>query len=170
MRTHRPVYKKDAKIITLGTRDLYLKANYQDFARFQDVDLAIAGDGEASLPALTEQVKRLIDEGRKSAFDARGKKLAAARLAMIEQAKSDATLGWDASPITTARMCAEVYAQIKDEDWSLVGNAIRNVWPQRLWNIEEALPVERRLGRRRHRLQRCRPRSAPRSPTSGTGG
>ncbi|HKF12032.1 MAG TPA: thiamine pyrophosphate-dependent enzyme, partial [Xanthobacteraceae bacterium] len=49
-----------------------------------------------------------------------------------------ATLGWDASPITTARMCAEVYAQIKDEDWSLVGNAIRNVWPLRLWDIKKA--------------------------------
>ena len=133
----RPITKTDAKIITLGMRDLYLKANYQDFGRYQDVDLAIAGDGEASLPALTEAVKRLIDDGRKSAFEARGKKLAAARLAMIEQAKSDATLGWDASPITTARMCAEVYAQIKDEDWSLVGNAIRNTWPQRLWDFDK---------------------------------
>jgi acetolactate synthase I/II/III large subunit len=135
VRTSRPVTKKGAKIVTLGSRDLYMKSNYQDFGRYQEVDLALAGDGEASLPALTEQVKRLIDEGRKAAYEARGKKYAAARLAMIEQAKSDATLGWDASPITTARMCAEVYAQIKDEDWSLVGNAIRNMWPLRLWNI-----------------------------------
>ena len=44
---------------------------------------------------------------------------------MVAQTKSDATLGWDASPITTARMCAEVYAQIKDEDWSMVGTSIR---------------------------------------------
>src|SRR5207244_10686028 len=73
-----------------------------------------------------------------AAEDARGKKLAAGRVAMIEQAKSDATLGWDATPITTARMCAEVYAQIKDEDWSLVGNAIRNVWPLRLWDIKKS--------------------------------
>ena len=137
VRSNRPVTKKDAKVITLGTRDLYLKANYQDFARFADVDLSIAGDGEASLPTLTAEVKRLIDDGRKPALEARGKKLAAARLAMIEQAKSDATLGWDASPITTARMCAEVYAQIKDEDWSLVGNSIRNVWPHRLWDIKK---------------------------------
>jgi acetolactate synthase-1/2/3 large subunit len=135
VRTSRPVTKKGAKIITLGSRDLYMKSNYQDFGRYQEVDLAIAGDGEASLPALTEQVRRLIDEGRKAAYEARGKKYAAARLAMVEQAKSDATIGWDASPITTARMCAEVYAQIKDEDWSLVGNAIRNMWPLRLWNI-----------------------------------
>jgi len=137
VRTSRPVTKKGAKIITLGSRDLYMKSNYQDFGRYQEVDLAIAGDGEASLPALTEQINRLIDEGRKAAYEARGKKYAAARMAMIEQAKSDATLGWDASPITTARMCAEVYAQIKDEDWSLVGNAIRNLWPHRLWDIKK---------------------------------
>jgi acetolactate synthase-1/2/3 large subunit len=97
----------------------------------------MAGDGEASLPALTEAVKRLIDGGRESAYEARGKKLAAAYQAMREQAKSDATLGWDASPIATARMCAEVYAQIKDEDWSLVGNAINMNWPRRLWNFDK---------------------------------
>jgi acetolactate synthase-1/2/3 large subunit len=137
VRASRPSTKKGAKTITLGVRDLYMKSNYQDFGRYQDVDLSIAGDGEASLPALTEAVKRLIDEGRKSAFDARGKKLSAARLAMVEQSKSEATIGWDASPITTGRMCAEVYAQIKDEDWSLVGNGIRITWPHRLWNFDQ---------------------------------
>jgi len=137
VRSSRPVAKKDAKVITIGTREMLIKANYQDFARFPEVDLAITGDGQASLPALLEQVKRLVDDGRKSAFAERGKKLGAARLAMIEQAKSDATLGWDSSPITTARMCAEVYAQIKDEDWSLVGNSIRNTWPHRLWDIKK---------------------------------
>jgi len=137
VRTNRPITKKEARIVTLGTRDLYLKSNYQDFGRFQDVDLAIAGDGEASLPALIEAVKRLVDTGRKSAYEARGKRYAAARLAMVEQAKADATLGWDASPIATGRLCAEVWAQIKDEDWSLVGNGIRITWPHRLWNFDK---------------------------------
>ena len=31
-----------------------------------------------------------------------------------------------------------LYAQIKDEDWSLVGNAIRNVWPHRLWDMKKS--------------------------------
>ena len=51
-----------------------MKSNYQDFGRYQEVDLAIAGDSEASLPALTEQVNRLINEGRKAAYEARGKR------------------------------------------------------------------------------------------------
>jgi acetolactate synthase-1/2/3 large subunit len=137
VRATRPTTKKGAKIISLGLRDTYLKANYQDFGRFQDVDLAIAGDGEASLPLLIEAVKRLADGSRKAAYEARGKKLAASHQAMVEQSKSDATLGWGASPITTARMCAEVYAQIKDEDWSMVGTSIRLSWPHRLWNFDK---------------------------------
>jgi acetolactate synthase I/II/III large subunit len=137
VRTSQPLYKRTAKIISLGLRDMYLKANYQDFGRFSDTDMSVAGDGEASLPALTEAVKTLIDGSRKSAYEARGKRYAAARLAMLEQAKSDATIGWDSTPITTGRMCAEVYAQIKDEDWSLVGSTIGNAWPMRLWNIDK---------------------------------
>lgn len=137
VRTSRPIYKKDTKIVTLGSRDLYMKANYQDFGRYQEVDLPIAGDAEASLPTLIEQLKPLITSGRRAAFEARGKKLAAAKLEAVEQAKSDATIGWDASPITTARLCAEVYGQIKDEDWSLVGTSIRLTWPHRLWNFEK---------------------------------
>jgi len=137
VRTSGPNYKKTAKIVTLGSRDLYMKSNYQDLGRYQEVDLTIAGDAESSLPVLIEQVKRLTDEGRKSAFEARGKKLAAAKLASVEQAKSDATIGWDASPITTARLCAEVYNQIKDEDWSLVGTSIKLAWPHKLWNFDK---------------------------------
>jgi acetolactate synthase-1/2/3 large subunit len=137
VRTSRSTSKKGAKIVTLGTRDLYLKSNYQDFARYQEVDLAIAGDGETSLPALTEAVKRLVDAGSKPAYEARGKKLGAAQLASLEEARSEATVGWDASPISVARLCMEVYSQIKGEDWSLVGTSTGNNWPRRLWNFEK---------------------------------
>jgi acetolactate synthase I/II/III large subunit len=134
-RRSKPAYKKDAKIITLGTRDLFQKSNYQDFGRWQDVDLDIAGDAESSLPELTEAVKQLIDDGKKSAFSDRGQKLAKSHLAMVEQSKTDATIAWDSSPITTARMCAEVYDAIKNEDWSVVGTTIRLSWMHRLWDF-----------------------------------
>ncbi len=60
------------------------------------------------LPALIEAVKRRLDADRKSAFEARGKRLAEAHHAMIEQCEIRATIGWDASPITLARLCAEL--------------------------------------------------------------
>ncbi|HLH95759.1 MAG TPA: thiamine pyrophosphate-dependent enzyme [Xanthobacteraceae bacterium] len=136
VRTSHPTAKPGAKMVSLGTRDYLIKSNFQDFARYQDVDLAIGGDGEASLPELTEAVKRLIDPSRKSAYEARGKKLAAAQLASLEQARAAATTGWDASPISVARLSMEVYNTVKDEDWSLVGTSTGNNWPRRLWDFK----------------------------------
>jgi thiamine pyrophosphate-dependent acetolactate synthase large subunit-like protein len=47
-------------------------------------------------------------------------------------------LAWDASPISTARMVMETFAQIKDLDWSLVSSSgnVSN-WPNRLWPMEK---------------------------------
>ncbi|MBW8857955.1 MAG: hypothetical protein JF604_27415, partial [Bradyrhizobium sp.] len=78
-----------------------------------------------------------MDADRKTAFEARGKRLESTHHAMIEQWKSDATIGWDVSPITLARLCAELYDQIKGDDWSLVGNGIRVTWPRRLWHFDK---------------------------------
>ena len=137
-RTSRPIAKAGARTVSLGANDLYIKSNYQDFQRFADVDLAISGDAEATMPMLIEQVKRLADNGKKSAYEARGKKLAEAHAADVQRARVDATYGWDASPITTARLCMEVWAQIKDEDWSLASpTASVSYWPQRLWTMEK---------------------------------
>ena len=130
------MFRPNVRTISLGVRDLYTKSNYQEFQRYADVDLAIAGDGEATLPAFIDAVKRRVDAGRAAAYEARGKALTAAQVAMVEAAKSEATIGWDASPITTARLCAELWAQIRHEDWSLVGNGIRMLWPQRLWDFD----------------------------------
>ncbi len=137
VRSNRPVAKATAKTITIGNRDMLIKANDQDFGRYQAVDLAISGDGEASLPMLTELVKKYADDGRKSAFAERGKKVAAAGKTLLDANLSNATIGWDASPITTAQMCAELYAQIKDDDWSLVGTSVGMTWPRMLWDMKK---------------------------------
>ena len=47
----RPITKAGAKLITISSGDLLTKSNYQDFGRYAEVDLAIAADAEATLPA-----------------------------------------------------------------------------------------------------------------------
>jgi thiamine pyrophosphate-dependent acetolactate synthase large subunit-like protein len=126
------------KVISISSLDLNHKSNYQDFMRFADVDLSIAADAEATLPALIEAVKRQITPDRKRAFEARGVKLAKASEQAREKARADAAFGWDASPISTARLSAELWAQIRNEDWSLLSDTfwIRE-WPLRLWNFDK---------------------------------
>ncbi len=133
-----PMLKPGAKLVTLGCEDLFQKSNYQDFQRYDGVDLAIAGDAEDSLPILTELVKKRIGEtGGQSQREARGKAIADAHNDLVERTKQRATIGWDSSPISTARMCAELYHQISGLDWSLVGSGVYN-WPHTLWNFDKS--------------------------------
>jgi acetolactate synthase-1/2/3 large subunit len=137
-RTSRSVAKSDAKLISITTGDLYTKSNYQDFYRYTGVDLAMAADPETTLPSLIEEAKKQITADRKRALQDRGAKLAASHQQALEQARTDATYAWDASPVSTGRLCAELWAQIKNEDWSLV-SILRHFswWPLRLWPFEK---------------------------------
>jgi acetolactate synthase I/II/III large subunit len=132
-RTSRPLTKSGVKVITITASDLFIKSNYQDFQRYPEADLALTGDAEATLPSLIEACKRLLTADRKHAFEERGKKLAATHQDALERARTEATYGWDASPISTARMAAELWAVVKDKDWSLVSGG---GWTQRLWNFD----------------------------------
>ncbi len=137
--TLRPVrQRRPLKVISVTTGDLYLKSNYQDFQRFNETDLAIAADAEATLPDLIEAIKRLTTAARKAAFDARGVKLAESSRQAMEQARVAASYGWDASPITTARLTAEVWAQVRNEDWSYASEALfLSNWPLKLWDMNK---------------------------------
>ncbi len=133
-RSWRQITKQGSKLISITAVDLFTKSNYQDFQRFPEVDLAITGDAEATLPSLTEACKKLLTADRKRALEERGKKLAAARQDGLERARNEAAYGWDASPISMPRLSAELWAQIKDKDWSLVSGG---GWPLRLWNFDK---------------------------------
>jgi acetolactate synthase-1/2/3 large subunit len=137
-RTSQPTTKPGAKLISITAGDLFLHSNYQDFERYPEVDLAIAADAEATLPSLIEAVKRLITSDRKRALDDRGAKLAVAARDALERTRTEATYAWDASPISTARLSAELWAQIKNDDWSLVSDVpFVSRWPLRLWNFDK---------------------------------
>jgi acetolactate synthase I/II/III large subunit len=135
--TH-PVTKPGTKLISVTANDLFAKSNYQDFQRYQPVDLAIAADAEATLPSLIEAVKRQLTDDRKRAFADRGAKIAATHLQVMQAQRDAATSGWDASPISTARLSMELWAQIKNEDWSFVSNCqFQSRWPLRLWDFKK---------------------------------
>jgi thiamine pyrophosphate-dependent acetolactate synthase large subunit-like protein len=130
--------KPNARLISINSVQLNTKSNYQDFQRFQVVDVDMAGDAEATMPALIEAVKKALPSERKAAIEARGAGMKKAWNEARVRTRQAASYAWDASPISTARMTMEVYAQIKDLDWSSVG-ADRQLssWPTRLWPMDK---------------------------------
>ena len=142
-RTFRPVTRAGVRLVSITAGDLYLKSNYQDFQRYSEVDVAIAADAEATLPSLIEAVRRLITDDRRRAFQGRRARLAAETQTAFARARIDASYAWNATPISTARAAAELWAQIRTEDWSLVSSSVGpssagwSAWPQRLWNFDK---------------------------------
>jgi thiamine pyrophosphate-dependent acetolactate synthase large subunit-like protein len=138
-RSTRKLTRTDAKLVTITAGDLYIKSNYQDFRRLTEVDLAIAADGEATLPSLIEAVKRSMTSDRKRVLQQRGTKLAEAGQSTRERFRQEASYAWNASPVSTARVAAELWSVIKNEDWSLVSNyySEAGAWPRRLWDFNK---------------------------------
>lgn len=129
----RQARTRNAKVISINSGDLFQKSNYQDFLRYAETDLSISGDAEATLPLLIEEIKREISNRRRGALQDRGAKLADTNRATLERFRAEAAYGWDASPISTARLSMELWNQIKNEDWSLVTGWMN--WPIRLWDF-----------------------------------
>jgi acetolactate synthase-1/2/3 large subunit len=139
--TAQPRTKEGVKLITISVNDLYMKSNYQDFQRYAPVDISISGDAQASLPALIEEVKEAIGRSRRRELADRADGFRKDHAASYEESRLLAARGWNSSPVSTGRMCMELYEKIKDEDWALVsvGASERFVssWPHRLWNFDE---------------------------------
>jgi acetolactate synthase-1/2/3 large subunit len=130
--------KPGAKLISINCAELNTKSNYQDFQRFQVTDIGMTGDAEASLPFLIEAVKSAIPNDRKAAFEKRGEAMKKAQQQSRERARQTAAVGWDASPISTARLSAEIWAAVRKEDYALVnaGNGVSG-WPHRFFTIDK---------------------------------
>ncbi len=126
------------KTISISSEHLFQGSNIHDFGRYADVDLAIAADAEATLPALIEEIRRLVTPEKKTAFQARGVRVAAAhkegQLAAIQEAR----YGWEASPVSVPRLIGELAEQIKNDDWAIVsGHQFTGDWQRRLLNHDK---------------------------------
>lgn len=131
-RSYKSATKPGAKLISISSWDLYTKSNYQDFQRYPELDMAIAADAEATLPSLIEACKRLITPDRRRVLDERGKKIAAASEQALARACTEATYAWNESPVSIARIWAEMWEVVKNKDWALVSGG-----GSRLWNIDK---------------------------------
>jgi acetolactate synthase I/II/III large subunit len=125
--------------ISISTAEMLATSNFNVLGNPAQADLVVAADPEASLPALIEEVKKLVTPDRRAFFESRGQRHAAANLHARQQTVEQARFGWDSSPISTARVTAELWPLIKNEDWSLVSPAsFFSSWPLRLWDMNKS--------------------------------
>jgi thiamine pyrophosphate-dependent acetolactate synthase large subunit-like protein len=128
----------NVKTISINSAELMVTSNFEISPGMSQADLLIAADAEATLPGLIEETRRLITADRRRVFQERGAKHAEAHRQQRVQAIEAARYGWDASPISLARLAAELWALIQKEDWSLVSpQGFISGWPGRLWSMDK---------------------------------
>jgi len=82
--------------------------------------------------------KKLLTADRTRVMKERGAKFAEANAKALQTAHEEATYAWDASPISTGRLMAEIWAQIRNENWALVSrDSSPSNWPHRLWTFDQ---------------------------------
>jgi len=134
----RRVAREDVSLISIGVDDLSTRSNYQNFQRYTPVDLSIAGDAEATLPSLIEQVKSKQTSSQRRRMTSRKESFQSMHAEMNALATEQAAVGWDASPVSVSRLCMEIWDQIKEEDWSMLGaSPFLSHWAQRLWDFDQ---------------------------------
>jgi acetolactate synthase I/II/III large subunit len=136
-RPTRRIAKPDAKVITIGVDDYDGRGNIQDLQHAVDVDLPIIGDPESSVPHLIEALKQALGSGSRDVVSQRAAAVRKNHIALRDQYRHDAAFGWDASPVSVARLSAELHAALAGETWSVMTNMPEFLgnWPQKLWNI-----------------------------------
>ena len=135
----RAARARGAKTISISSLSLFMKTNAQDFGHYAaDLDLDLSGDAQATLPVLIRECERLMPAARSSSVGERGRQLAQTHLAAYREGVDSAQYGWNSSPVSLARVCAELWPLIENEDWSLVSwQAFISGWPGRLWNFDK---------------------------------
>ncbi|MBI3079649.1 MAG: thiamine pyrophosphate-binding protein [Deltaproteobacteria bacterium] len=133
-RAYRFLIREETKIIHICLNELLIRSLAHDFQRLQPVDLPILADTSIGLPTLVQlcedRLKR--DAKRQEAIRARAAALGKRHDTLRQKEREQMQKAWDARPISTARLTAEVWEVIKDEDWVLV-NGEAGGWPRRLW-------------------------------------
>ena len=127
--------KPGLKVASISSHSLLVKGNEQDLERYGGVDYSLVGDAQSSMPTLIEAVQQAMSADRKTAIAARAQKMQAAYQTMREGALSSAAAGWDDQPISTARVCMELWDLIKNDDWAFGGQGLG--WNQALWKLEK---------------------------------
>lgn len=83
----------------------------------------MTADAEASIPNIIAAARNLLGNSKRSEIEARKKRHASAnreaRINELKTALEERRKGWNGSPISLARLYAELWDLIKDEDWCL---------------------------------------------------
>ena len=127
------------RVLDLGFNDVGLSSSSEDYAALIETDLQVTADTAIALPMLLELCRDLVaaepaERGESRA--ARREVLTALHTATWEGWRTQAAELADRSPVSTARLAAEVWEVIRDTDWVLTAGTASE-WAKKTWDFDQ---------------------------------
>jgi acetolactate synthase-1/2/3 large subunit len=137
--------KPGCKWIDIGFADIEISKWATDYNKHHNWDMRILADTALALPALSAACAQRVKGNarlRKTISD-RKKAIGEKHARQWQKWQAEAKEHWDQSPMHEARMAAEVWKAIKDEDWVLTAGTLKT-WALKTWDFDKPY---RHLGR-----------------------
>jgi thiamine pyrophosphate-dependent acetolactate synthase large subunit-like protein len=136
-RRYESVISEGTKLVRIGLEDYGIKSWTSSYGRLVPADVAILGSGPLVLRELTRVCEREIDGDLRRLIEQRTARAQEIHMAIDHRLRADLKERWWAqTPISTARLAAEIWDVIHDEDWVLVHGSLSG-WERRLWDVTD---------------------------------
>jgi acetolactate synthase-1/2/3 large subunit len=136
-RTVTPLVPDSCQRVEIGFGEIGISKWSFDYCRMQPCAVRALGDTALALPALTRICAARVasDAKLKARIDERSATIGRRHDQLWATWQDEARRDWDASPVTLPRFALEIWDVIKDEDWVLTANNLRNR-VHRLWDFD----------------------------------
>src|SRR6266576_2608569 len=138
MRTREPITPASCDFVEIGFGEINISKWAFDYCRMQPCSIRALGDTALAIPALTRICKqRIAGDGKLRARVAERRAAIGKRHDEVwAKWQEEAHHNWDASPITFSRLALEVWEVIKNEDWVLSANTLKQQ-VRKLWDFDK---------------------------------
>ncbi|MBX9738615.1 MAG: hypothetical protein K2X62_01000 [Beijerinckiaceae bacterium] len=124
--------------LEMGFAEINMSKWSMDYCRMQPCSIRALGDTSLGIPALTKVIEEKVakDPALKEKIRKRTATIAKRHDETWAKWQEEAKEDWDAAPMTVPRLAHEVWDVIKDEDWVLTANTLKNQ-VRKMWNFDK---------------------------------
>jgi acetolactate synthase-1/2/3 large subunit len=136
-RTREAITPAACDFVEIGFAEINISKWAMDYCRMQPCSIRALGDTALGIPELTRICRERIaaDTALRARIAERKTAIAKRHDAVWAKWQEEARTDWDASPITHSRLALEIWEAIRDEDWVLTANNLKQQ-VRKLWDFD----------------------------------
>lgn len=136
-RQYASLIPETTTLVRIGLEPYGVKSWASSYGRVFPANVSLLGDTTQVLSALTQHCQTAMDRGVQKRVASRSERAMQMHTALYDRIQQELhNRWWGQQPISTARLAAEIWQVIRDEDWVLVHGSLSG-WERRLWEMQD---------------------------------